>query len=319
MGGQWRIYGLLLRQMAKLAVVVALVSVLSFLLIYLTPGDVAAEIAGPTATAQQVDMVRHRYGLDRPFMERVGIWYGNVLRGDLGTSFMFKRPVTDLILERLPVTLSLTGLATVVTSVLGVTLGILAGLRRGGLLDLSISGMSVLGLSVPEFWLGITGIYLFAVSWGWLPTGGYSPMSAGVFEWLRYLALPAGVLALTNMGFIARVTRSSFLDVVELDFVRTARSKGLSSTRVNFVHVLRNALNQIITVVGITLGVLFGGAFVVEFVFALPGLGRLIVGAIQRRDVPMIQGGVLLAGTAFAIVNATVDTLYAVIDPRLRR
>jgi peptide/nickel transport system permease protein len=319
MSGQWHIYQLLLRQVAKLAVVVALVSVLSFLLIYLTPGDVAAEIAGPTATRQQVDMVRHRYGLDRPFMERVGIWYANVLRGDLGTSFLFKRPVAALILERLPVTLSLTALATVVTSLLGVALGIVAALRRGGFLDLAISSVSVLGLSVPEFWLGISGIYLFAVSWGWLPTGGYSPVSAGVVGWLRYLALPAGVLALTNMGFIARVTRSSCLDVIELDFIRTARSKGLSFMRVTLVHVLRNALNQIVTVIGITLGVLFGGAFVVEYVFSVPGLGRLIVEAIQRRDVPMIQGGVLLAGTAFAAVNAAVDILYSVIDPRLRR
>jgi peptide/nickel transport system permease protein len=312
-------YRLLVHQTMTLAAVLVLVSVLAFLLIYLIPGDVAAEIAGPTATREQVDTVRQHYGLDRPFLERVGIWYGKVLQGDLGTSFLFKRPVIDLILERLPVTLSLTALATVLASLLGVTLGALAALRRGSLADLAISSVSVLGLSVPEFWLGITGIYLFAVSWGLLPTGGYAPISEGVLQWLRYLALPAGVLTLTNMGFIARITRSSFLEVTSLDFVRTARSKGLNPMRVTLVHVLRNALNQIITVIGITLGVLFGGAFVVEVVFALPGLGRLIVGAIQRRDIPMIQGGVLMAGTAFAVVNATVDTLYKVIDPRLRR
>jgi peptide/nickel transport system permease protein len=227
--------------------------------------------------------------------------------------------VTELIFERLPVTLSLTALAIVIASLLGVTLGALAALRRGSLVDLTISSVSVLGLSVPEFWLGITGIYLFAVSWGWLPTGGYTPLSEGVGGWLRSLAMPAGVLALTNMGFIARITRSSFLEVTSLDFVRTARSKGLSPARVTLVHVLRNALNQIVTVIGITLGVLFGGAFVVEVVFALPGLGRLIVGSIQRRDIPMIQGGLLMAGGAFAVVNAVVDTLYKVIDPRLRQ
>jgi peptide/nickel transport system permease protein len=311
-------YRLLIQQITTVAAVLALVSVLSFLLIYLIPGDVAAEIAGPTATQEQVAAVRQHYGLDRPFLERVGLWYANLLRGDLGTSFLFKRPVTDLILERLPVTMSLTMLAIVAASVVGVGLGTMAALRRGGPLDLAVSSVSVLGLSVPEFWLGITGIYLFAVSWRLLPTGGYAPLSDGVLGWLRCLALPAGVLALTNTGFIARVTRSAVLEVVSLDYVRTARSKGLSPWRVNSAHVLRNALNQIVTVIGITLGILFGGAFVVEVVFALPGIGRLIVGAIQRRDIPMVQGGVLLAGGAFALINATVDTLYKVIDPRLR-
>jgi peptide/nickel transport system permease protein len=312
-------YRLLLQQTTTLAAVLALVSVLSFLLIYLIPGDVAAEIAGPTATQEQVAAVRQHYGLDRPFMDRVGLWYANVLRGDLGNSFLFKRPVTELIVERLPVTLSLTAIAILAASVVGVALGTIAALRRGSWVDLLVSSISVLGLSVPEFWLGITGIYLFAVSWRLLPTGGYVPLSEEPLGWLRSLALPAGVLALTNMGFIARVTRSAVLEVASLDYVRTARSKGLSTWRVNFAHVLRNALNQIVTVIGITLGILFGGAFVVEAVFALPGLGRLIVGAIQRRDIPMVQGGVLLAGAAFAIINTTVDTLYKVIDPRLRQ
>lgn len=312
-------YRLLVHQLATLVAVLALVSVLAFLLIYLIPGDVAAEIAGPTASREQVDLIREHYGLNAPFLERVAIWYGNVLQGDLGTSFLFKRPVGELILERLPVTLSLTLLATVAAALIGVAMGALAALRRGTAVDLLVSTLSVLGLSVPEFWLGITAIYLFAVAWGLLPTGGYAPLSDGVLEWLRYMALPAGVLTLTNMGFIARITRSSFLEVVSLDFVRTARSKGLSPARINAVHVLRNALNQIITVIGITIGVLFGGAFVVEVVFALPGLGRLIVGAIQRRDIPTIQGGLLIAGAAFAFVNATVDTLYKVIDPRLRQ
>lgn len=310
---------LILRQVVTLAAVLALVSVLAFLLIYLIPGDMAATIAGPTASREQVDMIREHYGLNAPFLDRVFLWYGHVLQGDLGTSFMFKRPVGELILERLPVTLSLTLLATTAAALIGVTMGALAALRRGTAVDVAVSTLSVLGLSVPEFWMGITAIYLFAVAWGWLPTGGYAPLSDGVLEWLRYLALPAGVLTLTNMGFIARITRSSFLEVVSLDFVRTARSKGLAPSRITMVHVLRNALNQIITVIGITIGVLFGGAFVVEVVFALPGLGRLIVGAIQRRDVPTIQGGLLVAGAAFAIVNVTVDTLYQVIDPRLRR
>ena len=310
---------LLVHQVATLAAVLVLVSVLAFLLIYLIPGDVAADIAGPTATREQVDMLREHYGLNRPFVERIFIWYGNVLQGDLGNSFVFKRPVGALILERMPITLSLTLLATAAAAIIGVAMGAMAALRRGTAVDLAVSTLSVLGLSVPEFWLGLTAIYLFAVAWGLLPTGGYVPLSDGLLPWLRCMALPAGVLALTNMGFIARITRSSFLEVVSLDFVRTARSKGLSPARINTVHVLRNALNQIITVIGITVGVLFGGAFVVEVVFALPGLGRLIVGAIQRRDIPTIQGGLLVAGAAFALVNATVDTLYKVIDPRLRQ
>ena len=312
-------YRLLIHQLATLAAVLTLVSVLAFLLIYLIPGDVAAEIAGPTASREQVDLIREHYGLNRPFLERVAIWYGHVLRGDLGTSFLFKRPVGELIVERLPVTLSLTLLATAVAALIGVTMGAIAALRRGTAVDLVVSSLAVLGLSVPEFWLGIIAIYLFAVAWGLLPTGGYAPLSEGVLPWLQSMALPAGVLALTNMGFIARITRSSFLELLSLDFVRTARSKGLRPARINTVHVLRNALNQIITVIGITIGVLFGGAFVVEVVFSLPGLGRLIVGAIQRRDIPTIQGSLLIAGAAFAVVNSTVDMLYKVIDPRLRQ
>lgn len=310
---------LIIHQIGALLAVLLLVSVLAFLLIYVVPGDVAAEIAGPTASQAQVVQIRQHYGLDRPFPERVVLWYGNVLRGDLGRSFLFKDDVGSLILDRLPVTLSLTAIATAVAALAGVALGAVAALRRGTLTDLAISSFSVLGLSVPEFWLGITAIYLFAVVWGLLPTGGYAPFSEGILDWLRCLILPAGVLALTNMGFIARITRSSFLEVTALDFVRTARSKGLRPSRVNAVHILRNALNQILTVIGITLGVLFGGAFVVEVVFALPGLGRLIVGAIQRRDIPVIQGGLLVSGAAFALINVTVDTLYRIVDPRLRR
>jgi peptide/nickel transport system permease protein len=310
---------LLLHQLVTLAAVLAIVSAVSFLLIYLVPGDVTAEIAGPTASQEQVQLVREHYGLDKTFPERVATWYGHALRGDLGTSFLFKRPVTNLIAERLPLTVSLTIISALIATIFGVTLGALAALHRGTIVDLLVSSLSVLGLSIPEFWLGITGIYLFSVTWGLLPTGGYVPPSDGLLKWSQHLALPAGVLALTNTGFVARITRASVLEVISLDFVRTARSKGLSELRVNLFHVMRNSLTQIITAIGITVGVLFGGAFVVEAVFALPGLGRLIVGAIQRRDIPTIQGGLLMAGAAFAVVNATVDALYMILDPRLRK
>lgn len=307
---------------SKLAVLVVdllLVSMIAFLLIYIIPGDIAAEIAGPTATMEQVQAIRESYDLDRPFPERVLTWYANALQGDLGRSFLFDRPVAGLIAERLPLTLALTVVATFLAATFGIALGTLAALRRGTLTDLSVSAIAVLGLSTPEFWLGLTAIYLVAVEWRLLPTGGYAPLSQGFIEWARHLALPVAVLALTNTGYIARMTRTAVLEVVAMDFVRTAHAKGLSYARIVAVHVMRNSLKQIITAIGVTLGVLFGGAFVVEVVFSLPGLGRLIIDAIQRRDIPTIQGGLLIAGIAFAVVNATLETAYVAIDPRLRK
>lgn len=296
-----------------------IVSIIAFLLIYIMPGDIAAEIAGPTATQEQVAQIREHYGLDQPFPERVVSWYSNALRGDLGRSFLFDRPVSELIVERLPLTLSLTIASTLIAAILGITLGTLAALRRGTVSDVAVSAIAVMGLSTPEFWLGITAIYLVSVEWGLLPTGGYAPLSDGFVDWARHLALPIAVLALTNTGYIARMTRTAVLEVVSMDFVRTAHAKGLSYWRIVLVHVMRNASKQIATAIGVTLGVLFGGAFVVEVVFSLPGMGRLIIDAIQRRDLPTIQGGLLIAGAAFAIVNAALDTAYLAIDPRLRK
>jgi peptide/nickel transport system permease protein len=311
--------GILLSKFVVLSVDLLIVSVIAFLLIYIIPGDIAAEIAGPTATEQQVQSIRAHYGLDRPFPERVIAWYGNALQGDLGRSFLFDRPVAGLIAERLPLTLSLTLAATLLAATFGIALGTLAALRRGTFTDLSVSAVAVLGLSIPEFWLGITAIYLIAVEFSLLPTGGYAPLSRGIGEWARHLALPVAVLALTNTGYIARITRTAVLEVISMDFIRTAEAKGLSYTRIVAVHVMRNSFKQIVTAIGVTLGVLFGGAFVVEVVFSLPGLGRLIIDAIQRRDIPTIQGGLLIAGAAFAIVNAALETIYLVIDPRLRK
>lgn len=310
---------ILLSKLVILIVDLLIVSIVAFLLIYIIPGDIAAEIAGPTATQEQVQSIRDSYGLDRPFAVRVFTWYANALQGDLGRSFLLGRPVAGLIAERLPLTLALTIAATLLAAILGVALGTLAALRRGTFSDLSVSAIAVLGLSIPEFWLGLTAIYLVAVEWKLLPTGGYAPLSQGIADWARHLILPVAVLALTNTGYIARITRTAVLEVISMDFIRTAHAKGLSYSRIVAVHVMRNSFKQIITAIGVTLGVLFGGAFVVEVVFSLPGLGRLIIDAIQRRDIPTIQGGLLIAGVAFAVVNATLEAVYVAIDPRLRK
>lgn len=310
---------ILLSKFVVLIVDLLIVSIIAFLLIYIIPGDIAAEIAGPTATQEQVQSIRDSYGLDRPFAVRVFTWYANALQGDLGRSFLLGRPVAGLIAERLPLTLALTIAATLLAAILGIALGTLAALRRGTFSDLSVSAIAVLGLSIPEFWLGLTAIYLIAVEWKLLPTGGYAPLSQGIVDWARHLTLPVAVLALTNTGYIARITRTAVLEVISMDFIRTAHAKGLSYSRIVAVHVMRNSFKQIITAIGVTLGVLFGGAFVVEVVFSLPGLGRLIIDAIQRRDIPTIQGGLLIAGVAFAVVNATLEAVYVAIDPRLRK
>lgn len=298
--------------------VLLVVSLVSFAIIALVPGDMASEMAGPSATAEELQRLRVQLGLDKPILQRMVEWYGALLRGDLGESVLLRRSVTDAILERLPVTLGLTFLALFFSIVLGVLAGMVAAVRPNSWTDQGVMALALVGLSLPDFWLGLVFIWGFAVQLGWLPTGGYVPFTEDPLGWLRSMAMPAGALALTQMGLLARMTRASMLDVLRQDYVRTARAKGLPGWVVVFRHAGANVLVPVITVAGVSVGILLGGAVVIEQVFSLPGVGRLIIGAIQRRDYPVIQGGLLLTATIFVLVNLAVDLLYAAVDPRVR-
>ena len=294
------------------------VSLVVFGLIRLVPGDVAAELAGPLATPDELERIRVQLGLDRPLLEQMVAWYGNLLRGDLGQSFLLQRGVMDAILERLPVTLSLTGLALLFSILLGVPVGTIAAMRHNTRSDQVLMTGALVGLSLADFWLGLVLIYVFAVMLGWFPTGGYIPFDVSPLGWLWSLTIPSLTLAVTQMGFIARMTRASMLEVLRQDYVRTARAKGVPEKWVIIRHALSNAMIAVVTVIGLTAGLLLSGAVVIEQVFSLPGVGRLIVGSILRRDYPVVQGGLLLTASIFLLVNFLVDVLYAYLDPRVR-
>ncbi len=298
--------------------ILLIVSLVSFLLIFLVPGDPAAEIAGPGATAEEVARIRHSLGLDQHIGVQMLAYYGRLLQGDLGQSILLNRSVTVAILERAPVTLSLTALALGISLSLAVVLGVVAAVKQNTWVDQSAMTVALLGLSLPDFWVGLVMIYLFAVLLGWFPTGGYVTLSKGVLPWLTSLIMPAVALGMAQLGLLARITRATMLEVLRQDYVRTARAKGVPEHRVIDKHALSNTLIPVVTVMGLIVGILLGGAVVVEQVFSLPGVGRLIIGAILRRDYPVIQGGLLLTATIFVFVNIAVDVLYAWLDPRVR-
>ncbi len=298
--------------------VLLLVSLMTLSLIWLVPGDAAAEMAGPGASAQELARIRTQMGLDRPFIVQAYQWYGNLLHGDLGQSLLLNRSVTGAIWERLPVTGSLTLLALIMTVVSGLLAGVFAAVRRNTWIDQLAMTIALIGLSLPDFWLGLVGIYLFSVTMGWFPTGGYVPFSQDVWAWFHSLFLPAAALAATQMGLLARMTRSSMLEVLGQDYIRTARAKGLPTSAVVGKHAMVNIAIPTLTVIGVNVGILIGGAVIVESVFSIPGVGRLVIGAIQRRDIPVIQGGLLMIAAAMVVINLIVDLLYAVFDPRVR-
>jgi peptide/nickel transport system permease protein len=309
---------LVLMRLAAAVPVLAVVSLVSFGLTLLIPGDIAAEIAGPTATATDIQNVRTELGLDQPPLARMAQWYGGVLHGDLGRSVLLNQRVTDAVLERLPVTLSLTLVSLAVAGLIGVPAGLLAAARARRWQDQATMAGALIGLSVPDFWLGLALIWVFGVLLHWLPTGGFVAPTTDFVGWLRSLTLPAASLALTQLGPIARMTRAAALEVASSDFIRTARAKGLAEPRVFARHVLRASMVPILTVLGIGFGLSLGGALVIEQVFSLPGVGRLVIGAVLRRDWPVIQGGLLLTTSIFVLVNLVVDLLYLWADPRLR-
>jgi peptide/nickel transport system permease protein len=298
--------------------VLLLVAVLAFVLMHMLPGDPAVVIAGPDATPEAVDRLRQQLGLNRPVWEQLVSWLGNLVRGDFGQSLMLNQGVFSAVLDRLPVTLSLALLAFVITIPVGVALGVTAAYYRNTWVDSVVMGVALIGVSIPSFWIAIIAVIVFSVELRWLPSSGYTPLSEGFTPWLRSILQPAVILALFQIGYLARMTRSSMLDVLDQDYIRTARAKGMNEWTTVSKHAFRNSLMSVVTVSGIILSLLIGGSVVIEQVFALPGIGRLVVQGIMARDYPLIQGTMLLLGFAFVIVNVLVDLAYTLVDPRVR-
>jgi peptide/nickel transport system permease protein len=298
--------------------VMAIVALFVFSLLYIAPGDPAAVIAGDQASPEDVEKIRKGLGLDRPFLSRFGEWSWHILQADLGTSMFTGLPVTQLIVQRLEPTLSLMVVTLILAVSIAVPMGVMAAWKAGTWVDRGLMAFAVLGFSVPVFVVGYLLAYVFALELDWFPVQGYTPLSAGFWPWLENLVLPAIALGCVYIALIARITRASMLEVLQQDYIRTARSKGMGQSGILFVHALKNAAVPIVTVIGIGVALLIGGAVVTESVFAIPGLGRLTIDAIVRRDYPVIQGIVLLFSLVYVLVNLGVDVIYTLLDPRIR-
>jgi peptide/nickel transport system permease protein len=308
----------LFRRLLSTLPVLGVVAVLVFLMLRLTPGDPAAVLAGDQATTEQIAMIRANLGLDRSIPEQFVIWFGHLLQGDLGQSYYYKLPVTELIAQRVEPTLSLALVTITLAVLIAVPLGVVAAWRFGGWLDRGVMAFSVLGFSVPVFVSAYVLIWLISLKLGWLPVQGYKRLSEGLGPWLYHLTLPAITLSLIYIALIARVTRASVLETLGEDYIRTARAKGLPEVLVLKRHALANAAVPIITVIGIGIALLIGGVVVTESVYAIPGLGRLTVDAVLARDFPTVQGVILLFSFVYVLVNLLVDLSYVFFDPRIR-
>jgi peptide/nickel transport system permease protein len=307
-----------LRRLASTFVVMAVVAFVVFSLLYLTPGDPAAVIAGDIATSDDIARIRMHLGLDDPFLIRFGHWVWGLIHGDLGTSIFTNLPVTRLIGQRVEPTLSLTLCTLVVSIVVAVPLGVVAAAKAGTWLDRAVMAFSVLGFSLPVFVIAYAMIFTLSVKYDLLPVQGYRSIHDGLWEWLRHLILPSIALGTVYIALITRITRASMLDVLAQDYVRTAEAKGLAPSQVLVGHALKNAAIPVVTIIGVGVALLISGAIVTETVFALPGIGRLTVDAILRRDYPVIQGVILIFSAIYVLVNLAVDLSYVLFDPRVR-
>ena len=308
----------LIRRLGSMVPVLLVVSVVVFSLIHLTPGDPVAIMLREEADPATADALRKALGLDRPLPIQYVTWLGRALRGELGRSIRTNQPVVEAIRERLPVTLNLAAAATVLALAVALPAGIVSAVRRNSIADITGTLAALSGVSLPNFWLAILLIFLFSLTLGWLPPLGYVSPAKDLWGGLRSLLLPAITLGTAMAAVVMRMTRSSLLEVLQLEFVRTARAKGLGEGRVLLRHALGNALIPVVTVVGLQAGALLGGAIITETIFALPGVGRLLVDAIFQRDFPIVQGVVLFLALNFLVVNLLVDLAYAGLDPRIR-
>jgi peptide/nickel transport system permease protein len=308
----------MLRRLAATIPVMLVVAILVFLMLRLTPGDPAAIIAGDNANSEQVALIRAKLGLDRPIVEQFLVWIGHAFVGDFGESFFFKKTVAQLIMDRIEPTLALSLVTIILAASIAIPLGVLAAYKRGSWIDRVVMGFSVMGFSVPVFVTGYALIYLFAIQLNWLPVQGYQRLALGFGGFIERLLLPAITLSVIYIALIARMTRTSMLEVLGEDYIRTARAKGQVERKVLFRHALRNAAVPIVTVVGLGVALLIGGVVVTESVYSIPGLGRLTVDAVLARDYPTIQAVILLFSFVYVMINFIVDMTYTLFDPRIR-
>lgn len=308
----------ILRRVLATVPVVIVVALVIFSLLYFAPGDPAFIIAGDRAGPAEIERVRQQLGLDQPYLVRFSGWFLDVMQGDLGRSVFSGTPVTELIAQRIGPTVSLVVVTIMMSVTVGIPLGVLAAWKSETWVDRSIMAFAVMGFSTPVFVVGYVLAYLFARELQWLPVQGYRPLSEGLWPWLSHLILPAITVATVYIAIIARITRSTMIEILSQDYIRTARSKGLTSRTILFVHALKNASIPIVTVVGVGIAMLVGGAVVTESVFAIPGLGRLTLDAILQRDYPIIQGVVLMFSLVYVLINLLVDLSYSLLDPRIR-
>lgn len=311
-------YGYIIRRLLATIPVMVVVGLVVFLLLHLTPGDPAAVIAGDYASPEDVERIREKLGLDRPIHVQFFTWAGALLQGDLGTSIFSNLPVSKLIAQRLEPTIALSVSTMIFAILVAVPMGIIAAWKAGTWIDRAVMAFAVLGFSVPVFVIGYVLMYVFALKFGWFPVQGYKPIAEGFWPFLSSIALPTVALGLVYTALIARITRASLLEVLTEDYIRTAKSKGLNNTGLLLRHALKNAAVPIVTIIGIGLALLIGGVVVTESVFNIPGLGRLTIDAVLRRDYPVIQGVILVFSGVYVFVNLIIDLTYTLLDPRIR-
>lgn len=305
-------------RLLALVPVLLVVAIVVFLITRFTPGDPVRVLLGEDARPEQVQALRRHLGLDAPLPVQFGLWLARAVRGDLGASLFNRLPVSRTIAQHVGPTMMLSLMAIIVALCIGIPVGIVSAVFRNSWLDQASLALAMLGAAVPSFWLGLSLIIVFAVNLGWLPSSGFRPPAEGLWTSARHLFLPALALGLPNSALIIRFVRSSLLDVIATDYVRTARAKGLTERVVIFRHAVRNALVPILTVVGLTFAALMGGAVVTETVFSIPGIGQLVVSSVLRRDYPVVQGVTLIVATSYVAINLMVDLLYLLVDPRVK-
>ena len=309
----------LLRRILGLLPILFFAAMITFLLVYLTPGDPAIAMAGEFATPERIAEIREEMGFNDPFLVQFWSWASGAFTGDLGTSLFNTTPVSELVLNRMPVTLSLTLLAVLLSVVIGVPLGLVAGMRKNSLADRVLTILASLGIATPHFWIGTMLVLFFALRMGLLPATGYVPFTRDPWDWLLHMLLPAVALAAGTIAEIARQTRSGTIQVLERDHIRTARAMGVRTRKVVGKHVVKNAAIPVVTVLGVQVAHLLGGAVVVEQVFALPGLGQLLITSVLQRDIPVIQGVVLMTAVIVVLVSLLVDLSYGYLNPKVRQ